>query len=152
MQIFSFLGYTLTELFNLTIDDKLINKQIRLFYTSSDVSRRKNLVVRHNRVAKYLKKIQKQSPEVFCKKGVLKNFANFTGKHPCWNIFYNQVAGLQPAGFLKKDSNASNTSAFLSCEVCETFKNTASGGFYEKAALKNFAMFTRRKYLVISVL
>ena len=116
------------------------------------MSRRKNLVVRHNRVAKYLKKIQKQSPEVLCKKGVLKNFANFTGKHPCWNIFYNQVAGLQPAGFLKKDSNASNTSAFLSCEVCETFKNTASGGFYEKAALKNFAMFTRRKYLVISVL
>ena len=46
----------------------------------------------------------------------------------------------------------SSTSAFLSCEVCETFKNTASGGLYEKPALKNFAMFTRRKYLVISVL
>ena len=34
-------------------------------------------------------------PEVFRKKGVLKNFANFTGKHLCWRLF-NIVAGLQP--------------------------------------------------------
>ena len=27
------------------------------------------------------KLLQKQPQEVFCKKGVLKNFANFTGKH-----------------------------------------------------------------------
>ena len=26
---------------------------------------------------------QKQPPEVFCKKGALKNFANFTGKQLC---------------------------------------------------------------------
>ena len=25
--------------------------------------------------------IEKKPPEVFCKKGILKNFANFTGKH-----------------------------------------------------------------------
>ena len=32
MQRFSFIGYTLTELFrNLTIDDKFINKRVRLF-------------------------------------------------------------------------------------------------------------------------
>ena len=30
---------------------------------------------------------QKQPPAVFCKKGVLKNFANFTGKHLCWSLF-----------------------------------------------------------------
>ena len=30
---------------------------------------------------------QNQPPEVFCKKGVLKNFANFTGKHLCWSLF-----------------------------------------------------------------
>ena len=29
--------------------------------------------------------MQKQPPEVFCKKGVLKNFANFTEKHLCWS-------------------------------------------------------------------
>ena len=28
-------------------------------------------------------KLQKQPPEVFCKKGVLRNFAKFTGKHLC---------------------------------------------------------------------
>ena len=42
-------------------------------------------------------------------KGVLKNFANFTGKQLRWSLFYG-LAGLQPASFLKRDSN---TSAFL---------------------------------------
>ena len=30
--------------------------------------------------------VQKQPPEVFFEKGVLKNFANFTGKHLCWSL------------------------------------------------------------------
>ena len=30
---------------------------------------------------------QKQPPTVFYKKGVLKNFANFTGKDLCWSLF-----------------------------------------------------------------
>ena len=33
-------------------------------------------------------------PEVFCKKGVLRNFAKFTGKHLCQSLFFNKVAGL----------------------------------------------------------
>ena len=33
-------------------------------------------------------------PEVFCKKGVLKNLAKFTGKHQCQSLFFNKVAGL----------------------------------------------------------
>ena len=32
-------------------------------------------------------------PEVFCKKGVLRNFAKFTGKHLCQGLFFNKVAG-----------------------------------------------------------
>ena len=32
-------------------------------------------------------------PEVFCKKGVLRNFAKFTGKHLCQRLFFNKVAG-----------------------------------------------------------
>ena len=32
-------------------------------------------------------KPQKQPLELFCKKGVLRNFANFTGKHLCWSLF-----------------------------------------------------------------
>ena len=31
--------------------------------------------------------MQKQPPEVFCRKKFLKNFANFTGKHLCWSDF-----------------------------------------------------------------
>ena len=40
-------------------------------------------------------------PEVFCKKGILRNFAKFTGKHLCRNLFFNIVAGLRPATLLK---------------------------------------------------
>ena len=29
--------------------------------------------------------------EVFCKKGVLKNIAKFTGKHLCQSLFFNKV-------------------------------------------------------------
>ena len=36
------------------------------------------------------------------KKGVLKNFAKFTGKHLWQSLFYNKVAGLTPATLLKK--------------------------------------------------
>ena len=32
-------------------------------------------------------------PEVFCKKGVLRNLPKFTGKHPCQCLFINKVAG-----------------------------------------------------------
>ena len=36
------------------------------------------------------------------RKGVLRNFAKFTGKHLCQNLFFNKVAGLRPATLLKK--------------------------------------------------
>ena len=41
--------------------------------------------------------------EVFCKKGVLRNFAKFTGKHLCQSLFFNNVAGLRcfPVNFTK---------------------------------------------------
>ena len=32
-------------------------------------------------------------PEVFCKKGVLKNFRKFTEKNLCQSPFFNKVAG-----------------------------------------------------------
>ena len=40
--------------------------------------------------------------EVFCKKGVLKNFAKLTGKRMYQGVFLNKVAGLRPATLLKK--------------------------------------------------
>ena len=45
---------------------------------------------------------QKQPPKLFCKKGVLRNFAKFTRKHLCKSLFFNKVAGLRPATLLKK--------------------------------------------------
>ena len=41
-------------------------------------------------------------PQVFCKKGVLRNFAKFTGKHLCQRLFFNKVARLRQATLLKK--------------------------------------------------
>ena len=40
--------------------------------------------------------------KVFCKTGVLRYFAKFTGKHLCQGLFFNKVAGLRAATLLKK--------------------------------------------------
>ena len=61
---------------------------------------------------------QKQSSEVFCKKGVLRIFAKFTGKHLCQSLFFNNVAG----NFIKKETLAQ----VFFCEFCENSKNTFS--------------------------
>ena len=61
----------------------------------------------------------KKPPEVFYKKGALKNFAKFFGKHPCQSLFLNKVAGLSPATLLKK-----RLAQVFSCEFCEISKNT----------------------------
>ena len=42
------------------------------------------------RISRATYKIQKQPPEVFCKKGVLRNLAKFTGKHLCQSLFFNK--------------------------------------------------------------
>ena len=46
--------------------------------------------------------IQKQPPEVTYKTGVLKNYARFKGKHLCWSLFLNKVAGLRLATIKKE--------------------------------------------------
>ena len=59
-----------------------------------------------NKKQSYKQNIERSSHQrCSVKNGVLKNFANFTGKHLCWSLF-NKVAGL------------------FSCEICEIFKNT----------------------------
>ena len=52
----------------------------------------------------YIKTVtgQKQSPEVFCKKGVFRNFAKFTGKHLRQILLFNKVASLRPVTLFKK--------------------------------------------------
>ena len=46
-------------------------------------------------------------PEVFCKNGVLKNFAKLTGKHLCQSLFF----GLEACNFILK--NGAGTGLFL---------------------------------------
>ena len=40
--------------------------------------------------------------DVFWKKGVVRNFVKFTGKHLCQSLFFDKIAGLIPATLLKK--------------------------------------------------
>ena len=42
-----------------------------------------------------LNKGRSSCPEMFSKKGVLRNFAKFTGKHLCQSPFFIKVAGLR---------------------------------------------------------
>ena len=60
--------------------------------------------------------LQKQPPEVFYKKKVLRNFAKFTGKHLCQSRYFNKV------DFIKIETLAQ----VISCEFYEISKNTFS--------------------------
>ena len=52
-------------------------------------------------------------------KGILRNFAIFTGKYLCQRFFFDKVAGLRPATLFKKESLAQ----VLFCEFWEISKN-----------------------------
>ena len=47
--------------------------------------------------------MQKQTPEVFYKKGALTNFAKFIGKRLCQSFFFNEVTGLRLATLSKME-------------------------------------------------
>ena len=53
---------------------------------------------------------QKQPPEVLRKEAVLKNLANFAGKHLCWSLFLIKLLASRSATLFKRDPN---TDAFL---------------------------------------
>ena len=55
-------------------------------------------------------KLRSSCPEVFYKKGVLRNFPKFTGKHLCQRLFFNKAVGLA-CNFIKK--RVSGTGVFL---------------------------------------
>ena len=76
----------------------------------------KNVLKIYDLVAKY----GSSRPEVFCKKGALRNFTKFTGKHLCQGLFFNEVAALA-CNFIKKEGLAQ----VFSCEFCEICKNTS---------------------------
>ena len=55
--------------------------------------------------------------EVFCKKGVIRNFTKLTGKHLCESLFFNKIAGL------RLEETGETLAQVFSCEFCEIFKN-----------------------------
>ena len=58
-------------------------------------------------------------PDVFCKKGVLRNFAKITGKQLCQSLCFNKVAD-QACNFIKIETLAQ----VFSCEFGEISRNT----------------------------
>ena len=63
--------------------------------------------------------VRSSHQEVFCKKGVLRNFEKLTRKHLCGSLFFDKVAGLN---LIKKKTLAQ----VFSCQFCEISKNTFS--------------------------
>ena len=55
-----------------------------------------------NHTVKSLQRYRSSRSQMFLKIGVPKILANFTGKHLCWSLFLNKVAGLRPESSLKK--------------------------------------------------
>ena len=58
----------------------------------------------------------------FVRRGVLRNFAKFTGKHLSESLFFNKVADLKPkaCNFIEKETLAQ----VLSCEFCKISINS----------------------------
>ena len=64
---------------------------------------------------KFCSHFRSSRPEMFCKKGVLRNFPRVTGKHSCQSLFSNE----DTSNFIKKETLAQ----VFSYEFCEMFKN-----------------------------
>ena len=77
-KVFTFI-YLLTNYVNYLIDNFLFLSETNCI---SNNCQDKNIIYRSSR------------PEVFCRKGVLRNIAKFAGKHPCRSLFFNKAAGL----------------------------------------------------------
>ena len=60
--------------------------------------------------------------EMFCEKGVLRNFAKLTGKQLCQSLFFDKVAGSGQVFFIKKE----NLAQVFSSEFCKISKDTFS--------------------------
>ena len=70
------------------------------------------------------------------KQGVLKNFANFTGKNLCWNLFLIKLQFWWPTTLLKK-----TLTEMLSCKLCKLFKDSY---FDENLWMSNSKLYFKR--------
>ena len=67
----------------------------------------------------FAESIRNSHQRYFVRKGALRNFAKFTGKHFCQSLFFNKVAVF--CNFIKKETLAQ----VFSCEFCEISKDTS---------------------------
>ena len=81
-------------------------------------------------------------PEVLCKKGFLKNFIRFTGKHLCQSLFFKEVVD-DAYNVIKKET----LSQVFSCKFCEFFKNT----FFHRTAAMAASLFCDNNYRLKTV-
>ena len=70
--------------------------------------------------ARKILKFKSSQPRCSVKKGFLKNFANFTGKHLCWSIISIKLQAWGLQLYLKKET----PTQVLSCETCVKFLRT----------------------------
>ena len=90
------------------------------------------------------------------RKGVLKNFANSTEEQLCWRLSLRRCRPSACKFFKKRLQHKCFPVKFAKLLRTPFFKNICKRllleVFYKKAVLKNFAIFTGRKQLVICVM
>ena len=95
------------------LQETLINIKTRHFHSSVDHQEhffhwtRINSYFRPVNIAKFLRTAflytsRSSRLQMFFKIGVLKSFANFTGKHLCWRIFFKKTFRHKVCNFIKK--------------------------------------------------
>ena len=82
----------------------------------------KNSRLKSSLLVGIMKRVKYRSSHQRCsvKKGVLRKFSKFTGKHLCQSHFLNKVTALRPEILLKKET----LTQVFSCEFCIISKNT----------------------------
>ena len=85
--------------------------------------------------------IRSSRPEVFCEKGVLRNFAKFTEKHLCQSLFFSKATG-GACNFIKKEALAQ----VFSREFCEISENTF---FYRTPLLAASVLYCLHDYSLL---
>ena len=80
----------------------LLSKSMDCFLYDRDLCHESvnNICLRFYRVMS--KTMQKQPPQGFHEKSILKNFAKFARKYLCQSLCFNKVTGLRPSTLLKK--------------------------------------------------
>ena len=155
MPVFSFIWYTLTELFRKPDNWQQIYKQTSsALYTSNDVSRRKKYYVitwlqNSCWIVLFLKKYRSSYLRCSVRKGVLKNFGSSTGKQLCWSLFLWSCRPPAWKFFKKRLEHKCFPVKFATLLRTPILKNICKRllleVFFKKAVLKNFAIFTGRK-------